>query len=365
MTEQRRPAAFRLDPEPVREDKPKAHTKGAAQEAPRKPRSVKGTAATVVTPAEIDVFDEPDIVAAVPPPATAPKRRSRLSTIFLGALGILVSLAVGLWTDQLIRDLFARAGWLGWLATGMAAIAAAALLVILMREMLALSRLASVERLRSRAADAIARDDPKIARAVVDELTAFVSAKPETAAGRRALAELEGDIIDGCDLVRIAEAEILAPLDAQAKILILDAAKRVSLITAVSPRAVVDIAYVAFEAGRLIRRLSVLYGGRPGTLGFFRLTRSVLAHLAVTGSIAVGDSFVQQIVGHGLAAKLSAKLGEGVVNGMMTARIGMAAMETARPLPFSAVKRPGMGDFLSALVSFTTKPKKTEPGQEN
>ena len=71
----------------------------------------------------------------------------------------------------------------------------------------------------------------------------------------------------------------------------------------------------------------------------------VLAHLAVTGSIAVGDSFVQQIVGHGLAARLSAKLGEGVVNGMMTARIGIAAMETARPLPFSAVKRPGTGRF--------------------
>ena len=137
--------------------------------------------------------------------------------------------------------------------------------------------------------------------------------------------------------------------------LILDAAKRVSLVTAVSPRALVDVAYVVFEAGRLIRRLAELYGGRPGTLGFFRLARDVLAHLAVTGSIAVGDSFVQQIVGHGLAARLSAKLGEGVVNGMMTARIGIAAMETARPLPFSAVKRPGMSDFLSALTAFATR----------
>ncbi|TIN13738.1 MAG: DUF697 domain-containing protein, partial [Mesorhizobium sp.] len=58
---------------------------------------------------------------------------------------------------------------------------------------------------------------------------------------------------------------------------------------------------------------------------------------------------------HGLAVKLSAKLGEGVVNGMMTARIGIAAMETTRPLPFIAVKRPGLGDFLSALTSFATR----------
>jgi putative membrane protein len=193
-------------------------------------------------------------------------------------------------------------------------------------------------------------------------LTDFLSRKPETAAGRRALASLEGDIIDGANLVRIAETELLAPLDQRARQMILDAAKRVSLVTAVSPRALVDLAYVLFESGRLIRRLSELYGGRPGTLGFIRLARGVLAHLAVTGAIAAGDDFVHQIVGQGLAARLSSRLGEGVVNGMMTARIGLAAMEVARPLPFAALKRPGMADFLTALASFT---RSKETGRRN
>jgi putative membrane protein len=357
MTPPRKPAAFRIEPEPdQRDERPVA-------DAPRKPRAIRPEAA-VVTPAEIDVFAEPDIAESVPPPASPPKRHSRLAAIFLGAFGILVSLAVGLWTDHLIRELFQRAEWLGWLAAGMAAIAAVALLIILIREMLALSRLASVEKLRARALDAIIRDDAKDARAVVDELSALVAGKPDTAAGRRALAELRGEIIDGANLVRLAETEILAPLDARAKVMILDAAKRVSLVTAVSPRALVDIAYVVFESGRLIRRLSELYGGRPGTLGFFRLARSVLAHLAVTGAIAAGDDFVHQIVGQGLAARLSAKLGEGVVNGMMTARIGIAAMQAARPLPFTAVKRPGISDFLSALTSFASKKQVGNPTPE-
>ncbi|RUV03481.1 TIGR01620 family protein [Mesorhizobium sp. M6A.T.Cr.TU.017.01.1.1] len=356
MTAPRKPAAFRIEPEAAPREEQASLRQPDAPSA-RKPRAVK-TDGGVVVPAEIDVFDEPDIVVAEPPPAIATRKRSLFGSLFFGALGVLVSLAVGLWTDQLIRDLFARAEWLGWLAAGMAVIAVLALLVILVREFLAIARLAEVEKLQKRALDAIARDDPKAARAVVDELSAFVAAKPETAAGRRALAEQRDEIIDGGNLVRLAETEILGPLDARAKVMILEAAKRVSLVTAVSPRALVDVAYVVFEAGRLIRRLSELYGGRPGTLGFFRLARSVLAHLAVTGSIAVGDSFVQQIVGHGLAARLSAKLGEGVVNGMMTARIGIAAMETARPLPFSATRRPGMGDFLSALTSFATKKQK-------
>ncbi|KQZ29285.1 hypothetical protein ASD50_18070 [Mesorhizobium sp. Root552] len=362
MNAPRRPSAFPIDAdEEMRAAPAKAHAATGAKPERRKPRAASVELAVAV-PAQIDVFGEPDLVAAEPPPAAAPRKRSLLGRILFGALGILVSLAVGLWVDQLIRDLFERTPWLGWLAAGAAAVGVLALLVILGREFLAISRLAEVEKLQSRALDAIARDDPKAARAVVEELSAFVAAKPETAAGRRALTDLSGDIIDGGNLVRLAEAEILGPLDARAKVMILDAAKRVSLVTAVSPRALVDIAYVVFEAGRLIRRLSELYGGRPGTLGFFRLARSVLAHLAITGSIAVGDSFVQQIVGHGLAARLSAKLGEGVVNGMMTARIGIAAMETARPLPFSALKRPGMGDFLSALTSFASKNASDKPG---
>jgi putative membrane protein len=348
----RKPAAFRLPQATPREEPRLAEPE--AGEPSRRPRAA-APAETIVTRAAVDVFDEPDIVAAPPPAAFARRRTSWLGRLFFGAAGILVSLAIGLWTDRLIRDLFSRADWLGWLAVACAAIAALALLIVIARELLALARLASVENLRARAAEAIASDDPKSARRVVAELIALFSAQPQTAVGRRAMADLSGEIIDGAALVGLAETEILAPLDARAKILVLDAAKRVSLVTAVSPRAIVDIAYVVFEAGRLIRRLSELYAGRPGTLGFLRLTRSVLAHLAVTGSMAAGDSIVQQIVGHGLAARLSAKLGEGVVNGMMTARIGMAAMEAVRPLPFSPARRPSMGEFMAALTSFASR----------
>jgi putative membrane protein len=157
-------------------------------------------------------------------------------------------------------------------------------------------------------------------------------------------------------LVRLAETGLLAPLDQMAQKMVLDSAKRVSVVTAVSPRALVDVGYVIYESSRLIRRLAELYGGRPGTLGLFRLARRVVAHLAVTGSIAVGDSLIQQLVGHGLAAKLSARLGEGVINGLMTARVGIAAMDIVRPLPFVAVRRPGIGDFMSELTRIGGKP---------
>jgi putative membrane protein len=364
MNSDRKPAAFRLPPE---HSAPEPQQEERATETPsahRRPRAVRTASLPVITPAEDDFFALEETGAGDPPPAFPPRRRSRLGAIFIGALGLLVSLGIGLWTDRLIRDLFSRSDWLGWTATVLAGIALLSFLAIVLRELLALRRLASVEKLRRRGADALARNDTREARALVGELVGFVSGKPETAAGRSILADTSEDIIDGADLVRLAETELMAPLDARARTLVLDAAKRVSVVTAVSPRAVVDLAYVLFEAGRLIRRLSELYGGRPGTLGFLHLARDVLAHLAVTGSIAVGDSLVQQIVGHGLAARLSAKLGEGVVNGMMTVRIGIAAMETVRPLPFAAVRRPRIGDFLSELTRFTVKKAESAPKAE-
>ena len=79
--------------------------------------------------------------------------------------------------------------------------------------------------------------------------------------------------------------------------------------------------------------------------------KAVLSHLAVTGSIAVGDTLLQQLVGHGIAGRLSAKLGEGVVNGLMTARIGLSAIDVCRPLSFLAAERPQLRDLTSDLMT--------------
>jgi putative membrane protein len=95
----------------------------------------------------------------------------------------------------------------------------------------------------------------------------------------------------------------------------------------------------------------LLYGGRPGTLGMIKLTRHVLAHLAITGGMAASDSVIQQILGHGLTAKLSQRLGEGFLNGLLTARLGLAAIDLTRPLPFTALPRPSLTDLAKNLLS--------------
>jgi putative membrane protein len=261
-----------------------------------------------------------------------------------------VALGVSLAVTQLVEELFARSEALGYVGLALAIIAALAFLAIVARETFGLWRLATIEKIHERAVEAIAQDDRHKGRALVDDLLALLKGTPQLA---RARATVEGhldDIIDGADLVRLAERELMAPLDREAVRLIGGASKRVSVVTAVSPRALVDMAFVFVTVLTLVRRLAYLYGGRPGTLGMIRLMRLTLTHLAVTGGLAAGDSLLQQVFGHGVAAKLSAKLGEGVLNGLLTARLGLAAVEVTRPLPFAALPRPAVGTVAGDLL---------------
>ncbi|MDX6807052.1 TIGR01620 family protein [Terrihabitans rhizophilus] len=280
--------------------------------------------------------------------ATAPRRRP-LATLFWTSLSGLVSLGFGLAVTALVEDLFARSQWLGWIGVGLVVLFVLALVLIIGRELLALRRLGRIDGLRARAEAAVLKDDRALALGVVDELVALYSTVPATARGRSSLQQHRGEVIDGADLVHLAERELMTGLDAEARRIVSNASKRVAAITAVAPRAVIDIAVVAATSAALIRGIAGVYGGRPGTIGFFRLIRHVLAHLAVTGGMAAGESVIDQLVGHGIAAKLSARLGEGVINGILTARIGLAAIAVCRPLPFSAREAPTLRDVAGGL----------------
>ena len=343
MSETRKPAAFKLSPDVT--EKPVSLTGKTMQQ--RRAPMARPMAEIIEEP---DAFAETGLIDVNTDPVPIQTSRWTVGKVFSAAAGLLLSLAIGLWVDTLVRDLFSRADWLGYTAIGLVGVAVLALLVIVAREMAGLSRLNAASRLRDKAMRVIAANDTIAARELISELDMLFANVPQTARGRAHLKDTHGEIVDGADLVRLAETGLLAPLDQIARTMVLASAKRVSVVTAVSPRALVDVGYVIYESARLIRRLAELYGGRPGTFGLFRLARRVIAHLAVTGSIAVGDSLIQQLVGHGIAARLSARLGEGVINGLMTARVGIAAMDIVRPLPFDAVKRPGIGDFMSELT---------------
>ena len=307
-----------------------------------------------VTAGAVQVTEEPFDAIEAADGVVVPmgeKRRAPWVGILLSALSGLLLLGLGLAVENLIVDLHAIAPWLGWVALVLAILAALAFLAIVGREVSGIWREQKIEHLREAAIDALAVKDHKAAKTIVSDLLALYGGRAAAAQGSARLKGLTEEIIDADDRLAIAERELLAPLDVQAKRAIAGAAKQVSLVTAVSPRAIVDVAFVIFVAVRLLRTLSRIYGGRPGLFGFLRLAKAAFNHLAVTGGMAVGDSLMQQVLGLGLAARISAKLGEGVLNGLMTARFGLAALSVCRPLPFIREEIPRIGDVAGELIS--------------
>jgi len=332
-SQHRRPATFKLDDPGV-----------IVMDPDDASRPVRGTVR--VTPEA-----EPALLpVAVEAPIVPVHKGFRWATMFWIAIGGLTTLGLGLGVTRLIEDLFARSEGLGILGLAFAFAAALAFVVVVAREAFGLIRLAAIEKLHLRAASVLESDNRAESRAVVHELLKIAHQNPHLARARTALEGHADDIIDGADMIRLAERELMTPLDSEARRLISSAAQRVSIVTAVSPRALVDVLFVFAVSLRLIRQLARLYGGRPGAFGMIRLMRHVISHMAITGGMAASDSLIQQVLGHGLAAKLSQRLGEGVLNGLLTARLGLAAIDVTRPLPFTALPRPVLTDLAKDLL---------------
>ncbi|MDQ2093734.1 YcjF family protein [Rhodalgimonas zhirmunskyi] len=273
-------------------------------------------------------------------------RPSRLARWFWGLLGALLSTLITIAAWEFATSLIASNPLLGWFVTALFAGLLLTLLIIALRELAAFARLKRIDTLHHEAATSLAQDDIKAARAVTAKLDRLYADRPALRLARETLKTRTDEQFDAATILSLAESELLGPLDKQATAHVEAAARQVATVTAIVPLALADV-FAALTANiRMIRRIAEVYGGRSGTLGSLRLVRAVLTHLVATGAVAVGDDMIGSLAGGGLLSKLSRRFGEGVVNGALTARVGVAAIEVCRPLPFGKGRRPSV----SALV---------------
>ena len=267
---------------------------------------------------------------------------SSLGLWALGLAGALISFAASLALYGFVASLLERNAALGAIALGLTVALAAVLLAIALREWAAFARLARLDDIHREADAAHVAGDLATARDVARRLARLYADRPALEIGRREVEAQAADIMDAPDLLRLAEMRLVQPLDEAASREVEAAARQVAAVTAVVPLAFADLAAALASNLRMIRRVAEVYGGRSGRLGTMRLTRAVFAHLVATGAVAVGEDLIGTIAGGSLLTRVSRRFGEGVVNGALTARVGVAAMEVCRPMPFRAARRPNV-----------------------
>ena len=313
-------------------------------------------------PVILDLDETPLPDAPPPAPEAAPpaaervlaaargRRLSGLARLFWASLGGLVVLWAGLSLHDFIAGLIAARPWAGWLALALALVLGFALAALALGELAALARLNRVDRLRTLARAALADASPERLHATLHGLDRLYASRPELEIARARVAGAKADTPDAAAMLAIAEREILAPLDRRAEQRTAAAAREVAAATALIPVALIDMAAVLLINLRMIRAIAVLYDGRAGWVGSWRLMRAVAAHLIATGAVAATDDLLGPLVGGGVLGKLSRRFGEAAVNAALTARVGVAAIEVCRPLPFAARPAPKARNIVLAAL---------------
>ncbi|UGS40734.1 YcjF family protein [Pseudocitrobacter corydidari] len=146
-------------------------------------------------------------------------------------------------------------------------------------------------------------------------------------------------------------AHLVQPaLDAQARREISRSAAESTMMIAVSPLALVDMAFIAWRNLRLINRIATLYGIELGYYSRLRLFKLVLLNIAFAGASELVREIGMDWMSQDLAARLSARAAQGIGAGLLTARLGIKAMELCRPLPWIDNDKPKLGDFRRELI---------------
>jgi len=281
----------------------------------------------------------------------AARKPGWLGRLFWGGVTALIGMMISVAAWDFVNGLLTRNVYLGQLALGLAGLVAIVLLILLLRELVAFTRLSKIDTLRREVTDALSDGSLPMAQKVTKKIDGFYTSREELRWPRQTVAEHQGNVFDGPDLIDLTERQLMAPLDQMAVLEVQTAARNVAAATALIPLAMVDVLVALTTNVRMVRRIAEVYGGRAGTLGSWRLLRAVATHLLATGAVAIGDDMISSVAGGGALSKISRKFGEGVINGALTARVGLAAIEVCRPMPFNALKRPGVSSVLKRALA--------------
>ncbi|MBY6185998.1 YcjF family protein [Marinobacter hydrocarbonoclasticus] len=155
--------------------------------------------------------------------------------------------------------------------------------------------------------------------------------------------------------LRLYELTVLSAQDEQAQACIYRYSAQASLLLAASPMAALDMALMLWRNQAMLDEVARIYGIEPGYWGRVRLVRMILQNLLYAGGSELAVDLGTQMLSAELTGKLSARVAQGLGAGLLTARLGYAAMAQCRPLPYNARQRPSLIKVQGRLLSELTR----------
>ena len=326
-------------------------TTGERREEPLPTRAVE---AVEVLPDDLEAADATAATGVASRPV-----RCRLTPLrlFLGAVVAALVLAAAVDAWRFLAEAFASSATLGVVFTILFALVIAAAIWTLVATRRDLRELAEVDRLREHAQTILDGGDELdlAAPELVAALTQHYQEHPQL---RTALEEYQ-DRVDSSLPARWQVEQLSSQVFAQMDRVAFDTVKRHSqqaaLLAMLSRVPLVDFLIALWRSVALVRQIARTYGARPGTAGLWRLWRGVLGNVVYANVSEVAADTLSQVLGGGVAAKISGQAAQGLGMGLLIGRLGLEAIRACRPLPFTGLEatRPSLrvlGEGMLQLV---------------
>ncbi|MDX1539903.1 MAG: TIGR01620 family protein [Geminicoccaceae bacterium] len=324
MTERRGPSPFELDP-------------------------------SKVDPVRIELVPEEDPARKLPAvvPTTKPPGRPWFR-LLIGAGSLTVVSLLGLEAYQHLEALYDRSVALGTAFAALYGLTAVGGLGLALQEWLSLRRLTAAESLREKAQSLTGSAVHGHAEPLLRRITRLYQSRSEL---KPAIRRYEGTVSDAHDdgeRLRLYARIVLGPLDREAYQLVKKGGRDIGALTALSPLGLLDSLIVLVRTLMMLRAIARLYGVRPGAMASFRLIRDAARNMLAAGVGELLSDAAVETAGATVLSVLSARAGQGVVNGLLAARLGLSAMQLCRPLPFTEDEMPSLARLRQEI--FETKP---------
>jgi putative membrane protein len=287
----------------------------------------------------------PLVPVAEPPPSRArPWRR-----LLLWGGGLTLTAWLGVEAYDLLAELFARSVWLGGAFALLLGAAVAGAFGLVGREVVSLRRLARAEQLRADGERLLNSEVHGQAGGLIERIERLYGDREDLRPTLAAFRAQASDALNDGEQLRLFASTVLAPLDRRGRQLALRGARDIGALTALSPLGLLDSALVLGRTVIMLRAIARLYGVRPGTVASLTLLRRTVRNVLAAGVGDLVSDAAVEATGATLLSALSARAGQGAVNALLAAKLGLAAMQVCRPLPFTQDQLPSLRQLRAEL----------------
>ncbi|PMH46571.1 TIGR01620 family protein [Vibrio sp. 10N.286.49.B3] len=156
------------------------------------------------------------------------------------------------------------------------------------------------------------------------------------------------------EILEMYDAIVISEQDKKATKIVTQYSGESAVMVAISPLAIADMLLVAWRNFKMVDQLAQVYGVELGYWSRLKLFKLVLVNMAMAGASEVAVDASMDMLSMDLAGKVSARAGQGLGVGILTARLGIKAMSLLRPIPW---KKPQVVKLSAIRKQITAKVK--------